>query len=87
MKFLLLCVSVAAANLFERQTASTSVSSGVSSSTSSIFTVATPGAAITVNSSNHDLSQHFCRLWRHQSRYLSLSIRVHMLKIMIRCIC
>ncbi|KUJ19086.1 uncharacterized protein LY89DRAFT_731509 [Mollisia scopiformis] len=68
------------ASLLERQVSSSvssSVSnSGVSSSTSSVFTVATPGSNPTVNSSNHDLSQHFCRLWRHQSVYVEGKIYI-----------
>jgi hypothetical protein len=39
-----------------------------SSSTSSVFSVPTPSSLPTVNSSEFDLSKHFCRLWRHQSK-------------------
>jgi hypothetical protein len=39
-----------------------------STSTSSVFSVPTPSSLPTVNSSEYDLSKHFCRLWRHQSK-------------------
>ena len=36
--------------------------------TSSVFAVPTPTSDPTINSSTYDLSQHFCRIWRHQSQ-------------------
>ncbi|CZR61606.1 uncharacterized protein PAC_11503 [Phialocephala subalpina] len=72
--------SLAGASVFQGQasSASSAVSSVgvVSSSTSSVFTVATPSSNPTVNSSNHDLSQHFCRIWRHQSVYVEGKIYI-----------
>lgn len=41
----------------------------VSSSTTSVFSIPTPTTLPSVNGSEHDLSQHFCRIWRHQSVY------------------
>jgi hypothetical protein len=39
------------------------------SPTSSVFSIPTPTSAPGVNSSIYDISQHFCRLWRHASVY------------------
>ncbi|KAK1700910.1 hypothetical protein BDP55DRAFT_2973 [Colletotrichum godetiae] len=39
----------------------------VSSPTSSVFSAPTSVPAPTINSSVYDLSQHFCRIWRHAS--------------------
>lgn len=68
----------AEASLLGRQVTGTASSATVqaSSSTSSAFVLATPSSAATVNSSNHDLSQHFCRIWRHSSMFISLVLVV-----------
>ncbi|KAE9364056.1 hypothetical protein N431DRAFT_489847 [Stipitochalara longipes BDJ] len=68
LSFMLLCAPLSAAkDLIKRQSGT---------STSSVFSVPTPSAAPTVNGSDHDLSQHFCRLWRHQSVYADGKIYV-----------
>ncbi|KAJ3938676.1 uncharacterized protein N0V96_011407 [Colletotrichum fioriniae] len=45
----------------------TSSESPLSSATSSVFSAPTSVPAPTINSSVYDLSQHFCRIWRHAS--------------------
>lgn len=39
-----------------------------SNTTSSAVSLPTPSQAATVNSSAYDLTQHYCRLWRHASK-------------------
>jgi hypothetical protein len=78
VSILLLCVATVVVGdvvKVKRQSASSSSavtdssSSAVaaSSSTSSVFSIPTPTTLPTVNSSEYDLSKHFCRIWRHQS--------------------
>ncbi|KAJ0146511.1 hypothetical protein CTA2_905 [Colletotrichum tanaceti] len=62
--------AVAVAVLEERQIFSSSTLAAVNSVvTSSVFSAPTSVLAPTVNSSVYDLSQHFCRIWRHASVY------------------
>ncbi|GJC84711.1 kelch repeat-containing protein ARB_01230 [Colletotrichum liriopes] len=57
------------AGLEERQVVST-VSDIVGITTSSVFSAPTSVPAPNVNSSVYDLSQHFCRIWRHANNQL-----------------
>jgi hypothetical protein len=56
-----------AKGIFQRQSGTSATSVSVMS-TSSVFSIPTPSTAPSVNGSEHDLSKHFCRLWRHQSQ-------------------
>ncbi|KAL2064700.1 hypothetical protein VTL71DRAFT_3838 [Oculimacula yallundae] len=56
------CVTGAVASVFERQTASSG--SGTSSASG---TLPTPSLPQNINGSKYDISQHFCRIWRHAS--------------------
>jgi hypothetical protein len=46
-----------------------------SSSTSSVFSIPTPTTLPTVNSSEYDLSKHFCRIWRHESELAEVNCK------------
>ncbi|TQN67030.1 Kelch repeat-containing protein [Colletotrichum shisoi] len=61
--------AVAVAVLEERQLLTSSTAIGTGVLTSSVFSAPTSVPAPTVNSSVYDLSQHFCRIWRHASVY------------------
>ena len=56
--------------------ASSASSSSSPSGTSSIFSAPTYGPALTVNSSQFDITQHFCRLWRHASTFANGKIYI-----------
>ncbi|OLN96473.1 Kelch repeat-containing protein-like protein 2 [Colletotrichum chlorophyti] len=58
---------LASAALDERQ--ESAAVTGIAASTTSIFSAPTSVPAPDVNSSVYDLSQHFCRIWRHASVY------------------
>ncbi|KAK3937612.1 hypothetical protein QBC46DRAFT_267165, partial [Diplogelasinospora grovesii] len=60
---LLLAVGPCQALLEKRQSASTTTT------TSSVFVAPTASAAPNINSSYYDISQHFCRIYRHASVY------------------
>ncbi len=62
-------------NAFLKRQVSTSVLSVNPDSTTSVFSVPTPTTVQTVNGTQHDLSQHFCRIWRHQSKTNIQSLR------------
>lgn len=64
---LLLVAGPCQAVLEGRQVVSSVVS--VSSLTSSLFVAPTGSPAPTINSSDYDLSQHFCRIYRHASTF------------------
>jgi hypothetical protein len=75
ISILLLCAaSVVVGDVVKVKRQSTSSSAAVvaSSSTSSVFSVPTPSSLPTVNSSQYDMSKHFCRIWRHQSKPVEL---------------